>query len=306
MCTQADKALSKELTPLLMEGSPTKTMTRKIREYCITHLQATPLWLRTKDQIKLHALYFRRPNARYNVICLHGYLFQATPPKEWCCSLAYLLPEANVLMFDWRGLGDSEGYNGFFWKNDFGSRAWLDIQAATDFYKQKNSLPVVAIGFCLGAAMLLHAISQAKLHHFNQPDVIILNGMFDRFENIFSRMKQFYVLPLYAALVASGIGTLAATALMNGSLFNLNPIELAHGIQQPALIQLLAEDPFVPLSSGLAVYELFPGYKELCISTIGKHVRLHTAAPAQFKQVVDRFINTTLQQLPSPQLHAEA
>jgi hypothetical protein len=301
--SQADKKLLAQLEPFFLDGSYHPHTITLVRSLCIKTMQAQPVELLTKDGKRLSALYITRPNAEYNLICISGYIFQATPPKEWGCSLAYIFENANVLLFDWRGLGESTGYNGFFWKNDFGTDAWFDIQAAVDFCKNDNTKPIVTLSFCLGASMLLYAIQQAKLFQFQQPDIIIMNGLFDRFEGIFNRMGELYAMPFYSLLISIGLGKYALNTLLSGSLEVLNPIELVETVTQPILLQLLENDPFVTLQEGLSVYAAIKSYKELCISTIGKHVRLHQYAPAQFKESVDAFLATTLAQAPVYPVH---
>lgn len=302
--TCPDKKLIAELEPFIVDGSYDATNIQQVRTHCINTLQAQKVVLCTNDNKQLAALYFSRPNAQYSLICINGYLLQATPPKEWAATIAYLFPNANVLLFDWRGLGESPGYNGFYWKNDFGTDAWLDIQAAIDFCDKKSNKPIVTLGFCLGAGMLLYAIQQASLFRFRQPDAIIINGLFDQFEHILQRIGEFYAMPFYSFLVSIGLGNYVLDQLLSGSLSVLNPIDLISRIKQPILLQLLANDPFIPLQEGLAVYRNIISYKELCISSVGKHVRLQHYAPAQFRHTINTFLSTTLALAPAFQDHA--
>lgn len=103
-----------------------------------------------QDGVQLAGLARSKPDAPFWVICCAGFLPGA---KEGLASFIRLLPsEANILFFDARGHGSS---NGRFWTNlhRYGLNEYEDIAAAIKYIKDTSTYPtpIFLHGLCAGA-----------------------------------------------------------------------------------------------------------------------------------------------------------
>lgn len=116
-------------------------------------------FFKSSDNLSLHYLFLPRPHARYNVICCAGWL---PGRKEGMATFYPLLPDdANILFFDARGHGMSEGplFSTIWW---YGQNEYKDIIGALHFVHEKNHLPTVILGVCAGAFHAAHALIHLK------------------------------------------------------------------------------------------------------------------------------------------------
>jgi hypothetical protein len=109
----------------------------------------------TSDNLSLAGLFLSRPNAKYNIILCAGW---RPGKKEGMATFYSLLPEdCNILFFDGRGRGDSEGpiLKGL---SRYGIHEYKDIVGAIEYINYINDLPVFLIGLCAGAFNAAHAL----------------------------------------------------------------------------------------------------------------------------------------------------
>ena len=102
----------------------------------------------SEDGLKLSGLFLSRPNAQCNVIACAGFY---PGKKEGMATFYSLLPDnCNILLFDARGRGDSEGplLRELPW---YGINEYKDITGALSYLNQENDLPIFLIGLCSGA-----------------------------------------------------------------------------------------------------------------------------------------------------------
>ena len=304
--TEADRQLEQLVRPLFFELPITQHAIQAVHDRCIATQQANDVTFTTRDNYRIAGLYFKRPEAKFNLLCINGYMFEQTPPMEWCAPFAQIFAQANILLFDWRGFCKSEGYHGLLYKNSFGMDAWQDIQAATDFIRSDNNLPLVSMGLCMGAGQLVNATLQAEAQGLAHADILVLNGIFSRFSDIFARFHLALRSPFAKLLFHSGVGRYVFSELMSGSLFQLNPIDLIKDIKTPCLFQHYTQDTFVPQAEMMAVFEQATCTKQVMLSQQGRHVRIHKYVPAQLRDGVCSFLWATLAASPSSQPHVVA
>lgn len=110
---------------------------------------------KTADNLTLAGLFLSRPNATCNVIVCAGWL---PGRKEGMATFYALLPtDCNILLFDARGHGQSEGP--LFWNLwRYGIDEYKDILAAVAHLNKQNQLPIIIGGICSGAFNAAHAI----------------------------------------------------------------------------------------------------------------------------------------------------
>lgn len=104
----------------------------------------------TKDNLILQGWFI--PSSKKHaktIILLHGY---PADKGNILSSRLFLHPEFNLLFFDFRFFGKSEGQY-----TSFGANEVLDLEAAVNFLKQKNINEVGVWGFSMGASTALLA-----------------------------------------------------------------------------------------------------------------------------------------------------
>lgn len=117
---------------------------------------------KTPDNLTLHGLFLERPNATCNAIICAGWL---PGKKEGMATFYDLLPPfCNILLFDARGRGNSDG--SLLWKLwQYGINEYKDIIGTIDHVHQINSLPIVIVGICSGAFNAAHALVYLEQHN---------------------------------------------------------------------------------------------------------------------------------------------
>ena len=79
--------------------------------------------------------------------------------------------------------------------------------------------------------------------------------------------------------------------VLNGNLFDVNPIEMITEIDLPCYFDHSVEDTFSLISGGIDVFEKKEkGFKMFVQSEIGRHVRIHGKAPAQYRDAYNQFL----------------
>lgn len=251
---------------------------------------AQEVMLLTHDAVRVSAFYFKRNDAPINIIYVSGYFFDLTPTKEWAVPFALMFPKYNILSFDWRGIGKSDGWTGWCGKNSFGADAYPDIQAAINFLKKENNKPIVVVGFCFGAAMALYATIQAQKNKQHMADALVLNCVFATFEKLFDRAILAENRTIYKFFLSSGIARWWIDHAMHGSLFDVNPIELVKDIKIPCYFEHYSFDPFVPLADGVSVYKTATCPKMFMQSDLGRHAQIHSKVPYQCRKAFNTFL----------------
>lgn len=109
----------------------------------------------TPDGLTLSGLFLERPNARCNVVVCAGWY---PGKKEGMATFYALLPkDCNILFFDARGHGESEGP--LLWQLwRYGINEPKDIIGAITYLNKNNSLPIFIVGVCSGAFNAAHAL----------------------------------------------------------------------------------------------------------------------------------------------------
>ncbi len=279
-----DKKVLETIRPLFFEADNTANPKRDVYNKAIREFGGQEVVLLTHDDFRISALYFKRPHAKVNLIYIPGYFFDLTPTKEWGAPFSLLFPEFNILVIDWRGIGESEGRRGLLCKNSFGKEAYPDVQSAIEFMRKENSNPNILIGFCFGAAMIMHATVQAAKAGMPTADALVLNCLFTKFENQFNRAVGAEDRWFYRFLIDIGFGRWVVDRRATGSLFEVNPIDLIKDISIPCYFEHFTYDPFAILEEGIEVFNAATCPKMFTQSDLGRHVRIYTKVPYQYRE----------------------
>lgn len=285
-----DVSLLDTMRQLFYEADHSQNPRRDVYSRAVKDYDAQEIILLTDDNMRISSLYFKRNNAKVNLIYVPGYFFDLTPTKEWAAPFSILFPDYNILALDWRGFGDSEGTRGLFCKNSFGSNAYPDLQAALDFMRKENDNPTILIGFCFGAAMIMHATIQAQKTGKRTADALVLNCVFIKPENQFNRATGAEDRLFYRMLLETGAARALLDYQCDGDLFSISPIELIKDIKIPCYFEHYSYDPFALLQEGIEVYNAATCPKMFMRSDIGRHVRIHSKVPYQYQQAFVGFL----------------
>ncbi|MBD3231809.1 alpha/beta fold hydrolase [Candidatus Dependentiae bacterium] len=275
---------------------------REVYNKAIDKYNAQEVIVRTKDDFRLSALYFKNPNAILNIIYITGYFNDQTPSGKWATPFwpmhkaelndSLSIP-TNMLVFDWRSFGFSEGKKSIFSRYDFGANAYLDIQAVIDFIKKDNKNPIILVGFCAGAAMAMKATIEAQKKGNSTADGLVLNSIFSKFENQFNRACIAEDRLLRKIIMKFPIARWYLDLKLNGSIFDLNPIEMIEDIKIPCYFEHFTYDPFAVLEEAIEVYQKAKEkniFTKFMLSDIGNHVRIHSKAPFQYRESLYNFL----------------
>jgi alpha-beta hydrolase superfamily lysophospholipase len=204
---------------------------------------------RTADGLTLAAWYLPHPRPRGTVIFCHGHGRNRGHG-------AGLFPTfhdlgLNVLAFDFRGHGDSEGHT-----STFGAREVRDVVAAEAYAAGRcPGRPVFLVGVSLGAAVALQAL----------PELPRVKGVWS--EGAYARLsapvnRTFAWLPRRPR--AALVGLYYRLGWLDCGLWgpSVAPIDRLGGARAPVFFCHGARDGLVPLGEGQALHDAYPGPKE--------------------------------------------
>lgn len=177
-----------------------------------------------------------------------------------------------VLMIDYRGYGLSQGAPRL-------PEVYQDIDAAFDWLQKDPSvkgLPLIVLGQSLGGAMGVHYLSERPLQR-QRITAMVLDGVPASYREVgqFALSTSWLTWPLQVPL--SWLVPDADSALY--AIANMGPV--------PLLIFHSVDDPVVPLSNGIRLYQAAPPPKVLQL-TRGGHVQ--TFADPTWREVMLRYL----------------
>jgi fermentation-respiration switch protein FrsA (DUF1100 family) len=204
---------------------------------------------RTADGVELAAWLVPHPSPRANLIFCHGH-------GRSRGHVAALLPTLhslglNVLAFDFRGHGDSEGHT-----SAFGHLEVEDLVVAEAYLSRRcPGQPLLLAGVSLGAAVSLQALP--RLPHVRG---VWSEGAFARFGNA----VDYKFSPLPAPLRASLVHLYYGLGWLDCGLWgpNVNPVECLRGVTVPIFFCHGRRDELVPFAEGEALFLSYGGLKQ--------------------------------------------
>ncbi len=202
----------------------------------------------TPDGLTLAGWLIPAEQGRGNVIFCHGHGRNRG-------HVAGLLPTLhdlglNVLAFDFRGHGDSEGHC-----STFGYREVTDLLAAEAYLRQRfPDKPLFLVGVSLGAAVSLQA-----LPHLPNVRGVWSEGSFARFSDVAANKFRSVPEGLRGGLMQLyyRVGWLD-TGFWGPS---ANPVECVRGVSVPIYLCHAMKDELVPLGQGQALFDAHAGPK---------------------------------------------
>ena len=170
---------------------------------------------------------------------------------------------ANVLMFDFRGHGDSEGHT-----ISFGDREQLDVLAAIRFLrtqKSEQSRQLIALGVSMGAASLTGAAARVE----PPLDAVVLDSGFAAAGELADSYLGWLPHCLRPILMVPGMPLLSLDA--GCRLDDVRPIESIGRLRAPVLVIHSRDDRLVPVEHAERLYAAASAPKVLWIVDAGGH-----------------------------------
>jgi len=194
--------------------------------------------LKTRDNVRLKAWFIPNNKTNKAVIITHGYPFD----KNNIIQATYFLASRfNIFLFDFRYFGESEGRY-----TTAGYKEVNDFLAAVQFLKDKNFTNIGAIGFSLGAAVILRA---------NSPDIkaIVSDSSYANLDKMVER--SYYIFPGIFKLPFVYLTRLYARIFLKINTKDMSPLNDIKKIKVPILFIHGEKDTQIPLENTLLLYE---------------------------------------------------
>jgi alpha-beta hydrolase superfamily lysophospholipase len=203
---------------------------------------------RAADGVGLAGWLVPHPESRANLVVCHGHGRNRGQVAGLLRAFHDL--RLNVLAFDFRGHGDSDGHT-----STFGRREVQDLRAAAAYLRDRcPGRPLLLVGVSLGAAVCLQALPDL-------PDVrgVWSEGAFARFGDAVD--NAFAAVP--ACVRPAVVGGYYWLGWLDCGLWgpSLNPVERLEGARAPVYICHARGDRLVPFGQGQALYDAYRGPK---------------------------------------------
>jgi len=242
-----------------------------------------PITFKSKDGLSLAGILFVRENPHYNLLVCHGY----SRHKEDVRRIVELFPQENIMFFDYRAHGESEGMS-----TTIGAHEIQDVLAAYEILqtneKTKN-VPIVGIGFSMGAATLLGAAVQGA-----QFKGLVIDSVFKRLDEQIAKMFTHKTgLPAvpFAQLCES-----VYSYLFSWRMSDVNPYEWIQKIQTPMLIIHAKNDTLADATIADELFAVKSGQKKLWVVDQAPHATIFKHYPQEYTAEINAFLNSLSEQ----------
>jgi fermentation-respiration switch protein FrsA (DUF1100 family) len=245
---------------------------------------------RTSDGLELAGWVIPADRARGNVIFCHGH----GRNRGHVAALLPTLHELglNVLAFDFRGHGDSEGHT-----STFGHREVADLMAAVAYLNEQYvEQPLILVGISLGADVLLQALPQLP-----QVQGVWSEGAFSRFANVAD--NQFAWVP--ACFRGELMQMYYRLGWLECGMWGpaISPIDRLSGLSVPIYFCHAQGDQLVPAAEGEDLYAAYRGPKWHWWVENATHYNVRQRNNAEYLRRLKTFVENCLSAQNSPVQH---
>jgi fermentation-respiration switch protein FrsA (DUF1100 family) len=192
--------------------------------------------------------------------------------------------DANVLMFDFRGHGDSDGHT-----VTVGYREKLDVEAAVGFLRRERphaARELVGVGISMGAAGLIRAAAE-----LDPPfDALIIDSGFASAIELTDGVLQQFPAALRPLLAAPGVPIASLEA--GCRLAAVRPVDDIGSVRAPVLFIHSRGDSLIPSDHSRRLYERAVEPKSLWFVDTDLHGGALIRATAAYLQAVKQFVQT--------------
>jgi len=195
--------------------------------------------------------------------------------------------DANVLMFDFRGHGDSDGHT-----VSFGMNETLDVLAAVRFLrteKPEQARQIVGLGVSMGTAGLIRAAAEVE----PPLDAVVIDSGYASAPELADNVL--YVLPAFIRPVLARPAVPLACLDAGCWLYDMRPIDNVAHLRAPVLIIHDADDQMIPVANGHRLYEAASEPKALWITEGLTHGRSIHATAEYARRVTQQLVEKRAQ-----------
>lgn len=269
---------------ILKNGEKLSVIARQRAQKLLQRDDLIPVSFNSKDGIKLSGYFISRQNPIGNIVLCHGY----QSSKEFLSNIIDMLPEYNVLLFDFRAHGKSGGRF-----RTIGYHEYKDLFAAVDFLKEKtksklfsNKFPLYIIGISMGGAVAIDAAAKRS----DICDGLVVDSSYanlnDVVYNAFSVKSGLPKYPFVPVLIQ------AVNFITNSNISSFSPLQSVSKVDKPILFIHSCVDDIVKPSDTLRMYANSLNEKsKLWIGPVCRHARLHRKYPEIYQKKIRNFLN---------------
>jgi uncharacterized protein len=251
------------------------------------HSNITPAYLklpyeevrfRTEDGLTLRGWFIPSGAAKGTIIVTHGY---PADKGELLPIVQFLHPRYNLLLFDFRSFGQSEGRI-----STLGYREQQDLRSVISYLKKRGETKIGGLGFSMGAAVLL-LVREPSLK------AIVVDSTFIDLDHMLQRVYKY--LPGVTKLPFVWITRSYVSLFFKIDIEEVSPRRAIADAVQPILIIHGALDRQIPVEDARLLYEAAPlGRAKLWIVEKADHRETYTVDPDQYQKTVLAFFAETL------------
>ncbi len=241
--------------------------------------------LKTNDDLGLKAWWVERNAPRGSLVLCHGY----RDSKEDLASLVTLFPDFNIIIFDFRAHGQSDGVY-----TTFGDHEYQDVLAALDFVKEKTkSLSsrdrrhlIIGMGFSMGAAALLKAATMRPIGF----DALVLDSMFADLPGVLSDAYNRRI--GYLKFPVMNIAKRFLNYYANADVDGVRPLDWVAEIRTPMLFIHSSSDAIIPASDSCKLYSAAKSadFARMWVTPACLHAQAHRTFPYDYRRKVIKFL----------------
>ncbi|MCB9492827.1 MAG: alpha/beta fold hydrolase [Epsilonproteobacteria bacterium] len=270
---------------ILHDGKSHKIVAQEIRDELLKRPNMKQFTFKNQDGQLLTGFHLKRENAKATMLLCHGY----RGSKEFMYTFLELFPEWNMISFDFRAHGQSEGSI-----TTIGCHEYKDVLAAVDYVKQEakqsgKELPLIVLGVSMGGAAALKAAESSS----NMCNVLVIDSTYASLNATvmkgFARMSG---LPLYPFF------TMTRMMFHFFAQCDLHEMEMTRSvkkIKQPMLFIHSCVDSMISPSSALKLWA--SSDQEKCKLWVGpscRHGCLSMYKGDLYKKKVTKFVTRAL------------
>jgi len=237
----------------------------------------------SRDGLTLRGWFILAPEARGTVVFCHGHAGSMDPDVRYVPALherGY-----NVLMFDFRGHGRSEGQH-----VSMGYYERQDLLGAVDYLQSRGIDRVGVLGFSMGGA-----VAMATASHSEAIRAVVSDGGFARLSDAITAGVRERGLPGYLAPLAGHLIIWLTGLRLGCPLSEADPIHWVDKIAPRALFIIQgALDPFVTVEEAGELYTAAGEPKEIWVVPEAGHRQADRCHPEEYRHRVLAFFDQWL------------
>jgi alpha-beta hydrolase superfamily lysophospholipase len=226
----------------------------------------------SRDGLTLRGWFIPAEEPRGTIVFCHGHGGSMDPDIEY--APVFHENGYNVLMFDFRGHGRSEGQ-----RVSMGYHERLDLLGAVDYLRSRGIDRVGVLGFSMGGAVAISTAPQSEAIR-----AVVSDGAFARLGNAITNGAKERGLPGWVAALMSPLIICFASLRLGAWLLKADPIRWVDKIAPRALLIIHGGlDPYVSLAEVQELYAKAGEPKELWVVPEAGHRQVDRQCPDEYR-----------------------